>query len=442
MARTGETVSYGELTERSRRAAHLLRDLGATHGTCVALLMENHLRYLELAWAAQRAGLRYTAVSPRLTADEVAYILEDSGARILFASAATAELAGAAAAKVPGLAHVVSVDGDYDALVAEQPADAARGRARGPRFPVLVGDDGATEGDLGDAGAFPDRDAAGDRAAVRAPLRLRFGHGLPLAGTALPLGAAALQHGRAPAGRHDGGDGPLRRRLGARADRAPSHHARRRWSRRCSSGCCGCRKRRARGRDLSSLRAVVHAAAPCPPDVKAAMIEWLGPIVYEYYSATEVYLLTAIDSEDWLAHRGSVGKALLGTPHILDDAGHELPAGEPGTVWSEGGAGVRVPQRSREDRGLAQRARLDDGRRHRLPRRGRLSLPDRPQGRHDHLRRRQRLSAGSRERTRRPPCRRRRRGLRDPASPTSARRSRASSSCGPAGAPDPSSRPS
>ena len=61
------------------------------------------------------------------------------------------------------------------------------------------------------------------------------------------------------------------------------------------------------------------------------MIEWLGPIVYEYYSATEVYLLTAIDSEDWLAHRGSVGKALLGTPHILDDAGRELPAGEPGT---------------------------------------------------------------------------------------------------------------
>jgi len=91
-------------------------------------------------------------------------------------------------------------------------------------------------------------------------------------------------------------------------------------------------------RDLSSLRAVVHAAAPCPPDVKAGMIEWFGPIIYEYYSATEVYLLTAIDSEDWLAHRGSVGKALLGTPHILDDEGNELGVGEPGTVWSEGGA--------------------------------------------------------------------------------------------------------
>jgi fatty-acyl-CoA synthase len=68
------------------------------------------------------------------------------------------------------------------------------------------------------------------------------------------------------------------------------------------------------------------------------MIEWLGPIVHEYYSATEVYLLTAIDSPDWLAHRGSVGRALLGTPHILDDEGVELGVGEPGTVWSEGGA--------------------------------------------------------------------------------------------------------
>jgi fatty-acyl-CoA synthase len=89
--------------------------------------------------------------------------------------------------------------------------------------------------------------------------------------------------------------------------------------------------------DLSSLRVIVHAAAPCPPEVKAQMIEWLGPIVHEYYSATEVYLLTAIDAEDWLAHPGSVGKALVGTPHILDDDGRELPPGEAGTVWSEGG---------------------------------------------------------------------------------------------------------
>ena len=89
--------------------------------------------------------------------------------------------------------------------------------------------------------------------------------------------------------------------------------------------------------DLSSLRAVIHAAAPCPPEIKRQMIEWLGPIVYEYYSATEVYLLTAIDSQDWLAHPGSVGQALIGVPHVLDDDGNEAATGEVGAIWAEDG---------------------------------------------------------------------------------------------------------
>src|SRR3954453_4645172 len=118
MARTGEVVTYRELTDSSRLAAHLLRDLGATHGQCIALLMENHLRYLELAWAAQRAGLRYTAVSPRLTPDEVAYILQDSGSAIVFASAATAALAAAAGAEL-----VINVDADYEERVAAFPPE-------------------------------------------------------------------------------------------------------------------------------------------------------------------------------------------------------------------------------------------------------------------------------------------------------------------------------
>src|SRR3954449_326603 len=118
MARTGETVTYRELTERSRRAAHLMRDLGATHGTCIAFLLENHARYLELAWAAQRAGLRYTAVSPRLTPGEVAYLLEDSASLVLLCSAATADLAHAAA----GGRRVISVDDEYEALIADLPA--------------------------------------------------------------------------------------------------------------------------------------------------------------------------------------------------------------------------------------------------------------------------------------------------------------------------------
>src|SRR3546814_281249 len=89
------------------------------------------------------------------------------------------------------------------------------------------------------------------------------------------------------------------------------------------------------GYDLSSLEVVVHAAAPCPPEVKRSAIEWLGPIVHEYYSGSEGVGFCAIGPEEWLAHPGSVGKSLLGTVHILGPDGEELAAGEQGEVWFE-----------------------------------------------------------------------------------------------------------
>ncbi|MCU1367970.1 MAG: putative fatty-acid--CoA ligase, partial [Ilumatobacteraceae bacterium] len=91
------------------------------------------------------------------------------------------------------------------------------------------------------------------------------------------------------------------------------------------------------GHDLSSLVAVVHAAAPCPVDVKRAMIDWWGPIVNEYYSSTEGAGITWITSAEWLERPGSVGRAIAGQPVILDDDGRELPNGEIGTVWFRGG---------------------------------------------------------------------------------------------------------
>jgi acyl-CoA synthetase (AMP-forming)/AMP-acid ligase II len=90
--------------------------------------------------------------------------------------------------------------------------------------------------------------------------------------------------------------------------------------------------------DTSSLQTVIHAAAPCPVPVKQQIIDWWGPVVHEYYAGTEGNGFCAIDSNDWLAHRGSVGRALLGTIHILDDDGTELPLGEPGAIYFEGGA--------------------------------------------------------------------------------------------------------
>jgi long-chain acyl-CoA synthetase len=85
--------------------------------------------------------------------------------------------------------------------------------------------------------------------------------------------------------------------------------------------------------DLSSLEIAVHAAAPCPVPVKEQMIEWWGPIVHEYYGATEGLGFTACDSEEWLAHKGTVGKVILGDLYIADDEMNELPIGVPGTIW-------------------------------------------------------------------------------------------------------------
>jgi long-chain acyl-CoA synthetase len=87
--------------------------------------------------------------------------------------------------------------------------------------------------------------------------------------------------------------------------------------------------------DLSSLEVLVHAAAPCPPEIKRSMLEWLGPVVYEYYSGSEGVGFCAIGPEQWLAHPGSVGRSLLGPVHIVDENSNEVSTGAEGEVWFE-----------------------------------------------------------------------------------------------------------
>ena len=342
MARTGESVSYRELTDRSRQAAQLMRAFGASQGSCIAIMMENHLRYLEIAWAAQRAGLRYTTISPRLTEDEVAYILEDSAARLLFVTESTAEVAAAAAARVPEVSALISVGWpragaeDYAALISGYPAEPLADEAEGVDFLYSSGTTGRPKAIKTELPLHP----VGTPPAIVPLFERLYGFGQDT----VYLSPAPLYH-----------SAPLRfnmavQRLGGTTivmDRFDAAWAlelieRYRVTHTQMVPTMFVRLLRLpeeeRNRfDVSSLRAVVHAAAPCPVDVKRQMIEWLGPVIFEYYSATEIYMLTAIDSEDWLAHPGSVGKSLVGTPHILDDDGNELPSLEAGTIWSEGG---------------------------------------------------------------------------------------------------------
>ena len=342
LARSGEVVTYRELTERSRRVARMLRQAGAERGSAVAFMLENHPRFLDLAWGAQRAGLRYTAISPRLTADEVAYMLEDSAARVLIASAATADVAREAAARTPGVSSSISVDGpldgfeSYEELVSGQPAEPLEDEAEGLEFLYSSGTTGRPKAIKAELALDP----IGTPPAIVPLFERLYGFGADT----VYLSPAPLYH-----------SAPLRfnmavHRLGGTTivmDRFDPEWALELIERHRVTHVqmvptmfirlLRLSEEERAAHDISSLRSVIHAAAPCPPDVKRQMIEWLGPIVEEYYSATEVYLLTAIDSEDWLAHPGSVGRALVGTPHIVDDDGNELPVGEVGAVWSEGG---------------------------------------------------------------------------------------------------------
>ncbi len=166
--------------------------------------------------------------------------------------------------------------------------------------------------------------------------------------------------------------------------------------------------------DVSSLKRVMHAAAPCPVEIKKQMIDWWGPIVDEYYASSEAIGSTLITAEEWLAHPGSVGRSMMSPLHILDEDGNELPPGQAGEIYFEGGFDFEYlndPEKtakSRDKHGwktVGDIGYLDeDG----------LPLSDRPAPPHDHLRRGEHLPAGSREHVGHPSEGDGRRGVRYP----------------------------
>jgi long-chain acyl-CoA synthetase len=338
MASSGVVVTYAELEAASNRCAHLLRRLGLEPGDGIAIYLENHPRFLEMCWAATRAGLYYTTISTHLTASEVDYIVGDCRARVFLTSAARAEVAGGLLALLPGVEHRFMVDGaidgyeSFETAVAGLPATPIADEVQGADMLYSSGTTGRPKGikRVLHGAPFGERESAFvliaglyglDRDAVYlSPAPLYHAAPLRFNMTLIGLGATSVIMERF--------DAEDSLRLIAR--HAVTHSQ---WVPTMFVRMLKLPEAARRAHDLSSHRVAVHAAAPCPVQVKDAMIAWWGPILHEYYAGTEGNGYCAITSPEWLQRKGSVGKALIGTVRITDDAGTELAPGEPGTIY-------------------------------------------------------------------------------------------------------------
>jgi acyl-CoA synthetase (AMP-forming)/AMP-acid ligase II len=337
---SGETRTYREIDEASTRLAHVLRARGMQRGDHLAVLVENQPEFYDVVWAAQRMGVYVTPINWHLAAAEAAYIVRDCDATALVATARQADVVTAMGDVLDGVRLRISVNGDLpgferlDTLLASAPDGPLPDECEGGWMFYSSGTTGQPKGILPPL-------ATGDLGA-KSFLTQMLGGMFGFTSDTVYLSPAPLYHA-APAGWSVG-----TQRLGGTAvvmehfdplellaaierhrithtQLVPTHMIR---LLRLSE------EERSRY-DLSSLQMVVHAAAPCPVEVKQACLDWLGPIVHEFYSGSEGAGFCYIGPEDWLAHPGSVGKSMTGTIHILGDDGEELPVGEEGEVWFE-----------------------------------------------------------------------------------------------------------
>jgi acyl-CoA synthetase (AMP-forming)/AMP-acid ligase II len=363
MSPHGERLSYAALEARSRQFARVLRGRGLRPGDTVAILAENTVRYLEVYWAALRSGLYLTAINWHLTAEEAAYLVNDSSAAVLVTTRRFAPVAQEVATLSPRCSTCLLLDGDdeegfesYERLLAAQ-SDAPLDDQ--PAGEVMLYSSGTTGRPKGIRRALSGLqiDEPGRISTARMGKAL-----LGIGEDSVYLTPAPLYHAAGlqwSGGTHElGGTLVIMERFDAEQVLAVIEKERVTHAQVVPTMMVRMLKLPAEVRaryDLSSLRSMVHAAAPCPPAVKRQMIEWLGPVVDEYYSSTEGSGLTFINSADWLKHPGSVGRAWIGTPHIVGDDGAELPTGTPGQLFFDRGGSAlfeyhNAPAKTRDSR--------------------------------------------------------------------------------------------
>ena len=355
IADTGETLSYRELDEGSNRVAQLLRSLGLRPGDRIAVMLRNSREFPVVYWGATRCGCFVTLLSTHLKPAEASYIIGDAGAKVLFLSASIGETPRALAANraelAPGVMRVFHA-GDpvdegamagaepLDAALAAMPAEPVPNEISGFHMIYSSGTTGRPKGIVqpftpGPIDEFNALEGAMPIYRELSPLiSLNVGplyHGAPLSSmvTAQRLGGTFVTQRKFDA---EGVLAAIDRRKVNIAQFVPTMFVR----------MLSLPEETRAKYDLSSLRMAIHAAAPCPVEIKRRMIEWWGPILFEYYGSTEGVGATAITSQEWLERPGSVGRTSLGPIHICDEQGRELSPGESGIVYFEAMPGRAV----------------------------------------------------------------------------------------------------
>jgi len=345
MAETGESLTYFDLELIANKGAQFIRSLGINNGDIIALWARNSIEFLSIYWAAQRAGIYICPLPVYLSVDDAAYILKDCGAKLLVVSSeirAAEDFMDVAAKLVPKLQNIFSLHHPVSNLegwdsaisdMADTPIDdeeagwhliyssGTTGRPKGVKLPLIGGPVIASNQwveryeqlyNLTEKSVFlacaPLYHAAPILFATNV---MRRGATIVITKKFLPEGTLeAIESYKVTLSQ-------MVPTMFIRMLRIPD-------------------KERLKY-DVSSLDHVVHAAAPCPIEIKYKMIEWFGDIIDEYYAGSESIGATAITASEWRKKPGSVGKSRNSILHICDDAGNELPTGEIGSVYFEGG---------------------------------------------------------------------------------------------------------
>ncbi|GAB1810985.1 acyl-CoA synthetase [Mycobacterium sp. MUNTM1] len=337
----GGAISFGDLYARSRRVAAALHVAGLRRGDGVALVLPNRPEFIEITWGAQLSGLYYTPVNTHFLPDEVSYVIDDSDAKAVFVDASMPDLAAHIRETNHAVIAHLAVGGappgwrcyeDALATAGEAPpasdgsemlySSGTTGRPKAVRRPLPVDGNGSWAQSVLEM-ALIQKHGMGPSSVYLSPAPLYHAAGVNYTMAANRVGAASILMRKFDA------ETVLRLIETHRVTHAqfvPTMFVR------MLKLPASVRERY----DVSSLRCVIHAAAPCPVDVKHRMMEWFGPIIHEYYGGTEGFAGTTIGPQEWIAHPGSVGIP-MSPVHVVGEDGRELPVGESGELYFEGG---------------------------------------------------------------------------------------------------------